>query len=214
MWTFRSVWQREETEMVTEDRDQSQIGLGTCLQVFKPSIGNIVAGFILSVLAVTGGCAVIVCAVRMAYLANWNLPVYIEKGSCWVAVGLLVLVGVFLIGMGIFLSVFSKGLISNYLEICENGYRYHSKSGHEEVLWADIRHIKETILYERLPILKGPAKLLLPKISSQSYQISTPAGNEHAFNGTSLNEIKKFGEILRTKADELSLSWETVEEHG
>ena len=188
--------------------------LGDCLEVFRPSIGNVVAGFILSFAAATGGVTSIGFAVRLAYLANGVLPIHAEKGPSWIAVALFCLLGVGLIVGGIALAIFSRRLFTQRVEIRVSGYCFRTNKGNEDIPWADIQQIRETILYERPPLLKGPAKLLLPKIASTSYTITTQSGTEHSFNGTTMNNITRFGEILREKAKNYSLAFDTVEEYG
>ena len=110
--------------------------------------------------------------------------------------------------------MFSKGLISHRVEICVNGFRSWSGKSSEEVAWTEIARIRQTTLYERHPIVKGPVKLLVPKIASTIYSIVTISGKEYAYNGNSIKELERFGEILRQHADRLSLKWEPVEEHA
>lgn len=188
--------------------------VGERLQIFRPMRGNIVAGFIISSLSFVGGAAAIGVSLRAAYLAHWNLPFDVKNGWCWLAVGLFCLIGVVLIVIGVVLAAFSRGLISHRVEICQEGFRYCSRQSTEGVLWASVSRIRETTSYERPPLLKGPAKLLLPEIANASYTIVAISGKEYVFDGNSVKAIKQFGEVLREQAKRLSLPWEMVEEHS
>jgi hypothetical protein len=188
--------------------------LGDRLQDFRPMTATVIAGFILSVLLVAGGLAAIGFPLRSAVRAGGDLPFAAEKQMSWLVVGFLSLLGIGLTVGGAALAVFSRGLISRRVEVCVNGFRHCSRRSVEEVLWTDVALIRENIVYERYPILKGPAKLLLPKVASTSYWVITTGGKEYRFDGDSIKGIKRFGKILRQQADRLSLPWETVEDHG
>jgi Protein of unknown function (DUF3592) len=188
--------------------------LGAKREVFSPRMANTVAGFIISALLVVGGTAAIGLPLREAYLADWNLPVYVKTGWCWLAIGVLAVVGVFLAAGGIVLMRFSKALLSHRVELFANGFRFGPQDSAEVALWTNVVRVRETILYERPPILKGAAKLLLPKIASASYVIVTKSGKEYGFDGNSIKEIQTFAQVLRDLANRLSLPWETVEEHA
>jgi hypothetical protein len=188
--------------------------LGPRLELFKPTHGNIIAGFIISLLLVAGGAAAIVFPLRGAYLADWNLPFDVKKGWSWLAVGLWCIIGVALFVGGLFLAAFSKRLISHCVEICANGLHCYSRSATDVILWKEISVIRETICYERPPLLKGPAKFLLPKIASSSFTMVTRAGKELGFNGTSIGKIKRFALLLKEQASQHAIPWETLEEHA
>lgn len=187
---------------------------GQAVEVFKPMMGNIIAGFILSMLLIIGGAAAVGFPLRGAYLAGWNLPLEAKQGWCWLAVGLGCFLGAVLLGCGAGLAVYSRWLAAHRVEVHANGFRYCSRQSAEDVPWAQVRRIRETILYERPPILKGPAKLLIPKVASTSYTVVTATDKEYGFDGNSVKAIGRLGGILRKVADRLSLSWETVEEHA
>jgi hypothetical protein len=200
---------------MADDEEGVKAGsLGDRLQVFTPMMANTIAGFIISALLLVGGAAAICFPLRAAYVAGWDLPVNVNKGWSWLAVGLFCLIGTGLTVGGGVLATYCYGLISHRVEVWTNGFRYCSRQSVEEVFWADIDRIRETVLYERPPILKGPAKLLLPKLTSISYTVMTVSGKEYGFDGNSVKSIKRFGKLLREQADRLSLPWETVEEHA
>ena len=91
-----------------------------------------------------------------------------------------------------------------------NGFRYRRWGEDTEIAWTTVALIREIILYERPPILKGPASLLLPKIASKSYLVTTSDGQKFCFDGNSVAKIKRLGEMLHERAMALELPWETV----
>lgn len=188
--------------------------LGDCLETFQSSRANIVAGFILSVLTLAGGIAAIWLPLRGAMELHWQLPFNAERGWCWWAVGLAWLLGVVLIGAAAALAVLSRGLIGRRVEFCRDGFRHHSRQSTDTVRWSDVKLIQEQIVYERAPILKGPAQLLVPKKASTSFKIVTASGNAYQFDGNSVRKIRAFGTRLRDTAIRLSLPYEIVEEHA
>ncbi len=201
--------------MTASDRPPPESAdLGERVEVFKPMPGNIVAGFIISALLVGGGAAAAGFPLRGAALAGWQLPVEAKAGWCWLAVGIMCVVGLVLLACGVGLALYCKGLISHRVEVFTNGFRYCAGRDTDDVAWAQVAHIRETILYERHPILKGPAKLLLPKVASASYAVVTAAGKEYGFDGNSIKGITRFGGVLRAQADRHAVAWETVEEHA
>lgn len=50
--------------------------LSECIQAFVPSVANIAAGFILSLLLLVGGAAAIASSLRAVYRAGGKLPLY------------------------------------------------------------------------------------------------------------------------------------------
>ena len=197
-----------------EDVASEGDGIGEVVEVFHPGMDNVVAGFILSALLLCGGAAAVGLPVRAAYLAGWNLPMNAKPGWSWSAVGLFCAIGVALLGAGVALAVYARWLAGHRVDMCANGLRQVTPRSVSEVRWADVAAIRETVLYERLPLLKGPAKLLLPKIASRSYMVVTVAGAEHGFDGDSVRHLKRFGVALRAGADGAGVAWQTVEEHA
>ena len=157
--------------------------------------------------------AAIVFPWREAYLANWKLPFQVQRGWCWLAVGGLSATGLMLVTVGVGIGVFAHGIMSSFVEICRDGFRFKWRTSAESVPWKLVTRIQETIFYERPPLLKWPASLLLPKFASASYLVFTATDKSYPFDGNSVREIKRFGEVLRRKAEELSVLWETVEDH-
>lgn len=200
--------------MTASHTPQRDSALGDLIEGFRPSSANIVAGMVISIALMIGGALAIVLPLRQAYLARWHLPFEVDKGWCWLAVGGFALIGAILVVVGAFLARFCKGLLSRRVELRENGFRYCSRQSIDDVPWTDVSLVQETNRHERPPILKGPAKLLIPKVISTNYSVLTVAGKKYHFDGNSVKAIKRFGVLLRAEAYRLSISWETIEEHA
>jgi hypothetical protein len=185
---------------------------GEPIELFRPMTANIVAGFIIAAIMIIAGVAFIGFPLRGAYQAHWNLPFKVDKGWCWLAVGLFNVLGVGLVVGGVMLSAYSKRLISSWTEVSPDGFRNCWRGDLASVRWADVSRIKETILHERPPVLKAPANMLLPTVASRSYTITTKEGKEYGFDGNSIKAIKRFGKRLHQEAERIGLPWETVEE--
>ena len=192
-------------EQVTHDDN-----LGDFIEAFKPAAANIAAGLILGAGTIAAGVAAIVLAISGASQAHWQLPLSAEKGWCWLEVGGAGLLGIVLIGAGIALTMFCKGLVSRRVEMYTNGFRFHSRTGCEDLLWSDVCGVQETILHERPPILKGAASLILPKIKSSSYTVFAKSEKKYHFDGNSIASIRRFGIVLLEQAAQHSLPFETI----
>jgi hypothetical protein len=177
-----------------------------------PSTSNVVAVFILSTLMIGTGVTGIVMPLHAAYEAHWRLPFNVEKGWSWFAVVLMTLLGTGILIGGIFLARFSKNLISYRVDFYANGFRHRSRRFTEQVLWSEVASVRETIVEENLPLLKGPAKRALPAVESRSYSVVTKQGTEIIFDGNVVQPIRKFGLVLWNQATSRSVPWEIVDE--
>ncbi len=187
--------------------------VGDRIELFKPMIGNVVAGGIFTALLFGGGVTILTFIIREIYLAGGHLPVDAKKGMSWLAVGIGSLLGIGFVVGSVFLARYVRWLYSHSVELCENGYRYREGKHFDEVPWELITSIRETVVYERPPILKGPAKILLPKTSSRNYVVTVKSGKQYGFDCNSVRAIARFGELLHERAKSTGIPWETVEEH-
>jgi hypothetical protein len=137
-----------------------------------------------------------------------------NKEESWLTAGLGLLLGLVGIVGGVVFAGYARWLLYHDVELCEHGFRYRQGKATEEVPWSAVTSVRETILYERPPILKGPAKLLLPKLASRSYTVITKSGKKYSFDGNSIKRIKRFGALLHERVDQVGVPWETVEEHA
>ncbi len=189
--------------------------LGRKVQDFGPGISNIIAGFILSCLSLAAGVSGVFFPLREAYRAHWNLPFEAKTGWCWFAVGVLNLLGLLMLFVAWFLFTFSRHLMTRNLRIYEDGFQMEIDGKDLSVRWDQIALIVETTVYERPPILKGPARLLLPEIASKRYTLVRNSANEAlVFDGNTVKDIAQFGEILRGVAGLRAIPLTTTEEHS
>jgi hypothetical protein len=130
---------------------------------------------------------------QSAFCAHWAL-------SSWIGVGVCGLVGVSLTITGMVFAKLKRDQLMHRFDFCTNGFRYCSCGGLDRVLWSQVSCIRESI---------SP----LPKSAGNRYKIVTTSGKEYAIAGNP-RAMRKFGMMLRTRATELSLPWETFEDHS
>jgi hypothetical protein len=167
--------------------------LGDLCETISFSRWDVVAGSV--VLAVMGisGVLVIIASLRAAYHANWAL-------ASWVGVGVCCLVGASLITTGIVFAKIKRDQLTHRFDFCANGFRYYFRGSLDRVLWSQVSCIRETVS-------------ALPKRTASRYKIVTASGKEYDFKGNS-PAMRRFTATLRTRAAELSLPWETVEDRS
>jgi hypothetical protein len=187
--------------------------MGQRREVFRPMLGNIIAGFIISGLLVAGGLAMIGGPTLKAAGRDWDLPNYDAHGLAWLWLVLFWVIGLGLVAAGVALARYAQGLISHRVEVWTDGFQFWKRGSADEVRWTAVRLVRETIQYERPPILKGPAKLVLPKLASWSYSVIADTGTSYEFDGNSIKAIKQFGRLLRERAEANGVPWEQVEVH-
>jgi hypothetical protein len=191
-----------------EEIAQAERELGDEVAYFGPSYPNIIAGSVLSVLVMAGGIALLWLAFKEF---RWNMPFYAEKGMCWFAF-------IFMNALGACLCLLCPAglywmtlLAKRGVSFRSEGLLYRDSAQMLAMFWEDIAAIKEIHLYERPPILKGPAKLALPKMKSKSYLVITSAGTEIGFDGNTVDRIHLLGDVLRKEATSRHIPW-TIEE--
>jgi hypothetical protein len=175
---------------------------------------TLLAWGIFSLLLAGGGLALLGSIIREVYLAGGHLPAAAKEGMSWLVAGAGSVLGIVLVVSGVCFACFFWWLTSHEVELCENGFRYREGKNWEEVPWTTIALIRETVRYERPPLLKGPAKLLLPRLADKSYMVITKDGKEFGFTEESIKRLSRFGELLRERTALAGVSWEKVEKHA
>ena len=66
-------------------------------------------------------------------------------------------------------------------------------------------------MYERPPVLKGPAQLLLPKVLSKSYVVTRKDEKEFQFDGNSIRGHDKLAEMIGAETVDRGVAWTIVE---
>lgn len=181
---------------------------------FKPGLDNLIAGIIIGLLLVGGGCTAAFFAVKGVVDGRGSLPVWQEKGWSWTAVALMGAIGIGLVIGGFFLIRWMRSLFSLRVSVDRDGVSVTERDTTQVFPWQDILLVRETHLYERPPILKGAAKYALPKTMSKSFVVKRKDGQDFAFNGTTIKGHTKLAAIIKEETDARQVPWEIVEEHG
>ena len=174
---------------------------------------NIVAGGIISLLLIFGGLALFGFLVVEAYLTGGNMPFWVKKGMSWFAVGLGSVLSIGITIGGGYLAWYVHWLLSHEVELYEDGFCFIVSSSNEQVRWNMIEEVCEIIFHEWPPILHAPASFLLPKFASSRFLVVVNDGKEFEFDGNSVKQIKRFGEILRARSIQDGIPWKTTEIH-
>jgi hypothetical protein len=191
--------------------------IGEIKHEFKPGLENLVAGIIIGLLMIAGGCAAVSISTNGVVQSGGNLPVWTEKGQkgwSWGAAGIFAAIGLGLVVGGIFLIRWVRSLFSFRLRVGQNGFAVSDKGAMRVVGWYDIVSVQETRLYERPPLLKGVAKYVLPKMMSKSFVVMVRQGAPVAFDGNTIKGHSKLAELIKEETDRRNIPWGIVEEHG
>lgn len=173
---------------------------------------TIYAGMVIGLLLIGISLMALTLLGRELYQRGGELPAFAEKGMSWGTAALLTLLAVGLAIGGVFLIRYVRSLSSHRVCIFSGGFLYSFAREADAVPWGKVEVIKEIITYERLPIVKGPAKYLVPKEASFRYVIVSRGGKEYTFDGDSIQRIKRFGKVLRQQATEQGIQWVTEEQ--
>ncbi len=194
----------------TGDQDPAAPGGG---QVFRPGLGNALAG-VVSALALLAAAAALVARSAWLVYAGGGRPPPQTRGDGspdWAGVVMMAVVGLGL-AAGAALLRYARWLLAHRVEVRPDGFRYGAGASADEVPWSDVVLIRELIRYERSPVLKFPARLLLPKLDRTSYAVTTAGGKAYYFGVNSVRGIRRFGAALREQATRSGVRWETVEQ--
>jgi hypothetical protein len=172
------------------DDDEPAKHLGDCCETISFSRVDVVAGILIIAMTGVPGIMLLIAVLRAAYLAHWALP-------SWIGVGIGSLVGISLIVTGMSFAKTKCDQLTHRFDFCVNGFRYFFRGALDRVLWSQVLCIRETV---------SP----LSQKARRRYKIATVSGKEYDIEGGS-RAIREFGEMLRVRAKELSLPWETVD---
>jgi hypothetical protein len=183
-------------------------------RTFKPGADNLVAGVIIGLLMIGGGSTIAYFVTKGVIDSRAQLPFWAEKGWCWGSIGLAGLVAIVLLMGGVILIWAMLSLSSLRIHVGDAGLSVTSRTGDQVFQWDQIVRVKETHLYERPPLLKGPASLILPKVQSKSYVIVREDHEEFAFNATSVRRHEELAEMIKFQLEGRDIPWVVVEEHA
>lgn len=197
--------------MAQPSKRPMSLSLGQVVEEFNPTAANVVAGHILALLLFGGSLSIVWFMSKELLRARWPLPLYRENEVCWIIVGVALAFTIGLATGSVFLARYARSLSSRGFALCADGFRYREGDACDDVPWSDIEGIREIVTYERPPVLKGPAALLVPKVASYSYAIVHKSGKTFHFDGNAVKNIKRFGAKLRECAEARQLGWQVVE---
>lgn len=189
-------------------------GIGRVRCTFKPGKDNLVAGVIIGLLMIAGGIAVGYLVISGVITSPAALPLWAEHGWCWAAVAIAGLVDAGLLVGGILLIAWMRNLASMRVDVGPSGFSVSTRTGIQVFLWDEIASVTETHLYERPPVLKGPAKLLLPEVKSRSYLVRRKDAEQFAISGTTIRGHEALAGVIKAGIGGRDVSWEIVEEHA
>lgn len=185
--------------------------LGKRVYEQKASTANLIAGIMLGILMVGGGITLATIAVREVVSVRANLPLYAEHGMSWLAAGFLVLLGGGLAIGGVCLILWAKSMFSFRLVVCTDGFYYLKKGETNIFAWQEIVSVEETIAHERLPIVKGAARHLMPTKTSRAYRVRRCDAKEFFFDANVLSRPSLLAGPLATAAEARGIPWRTKE---
>jgi hypothetical protein len=185
--------------------------LGALTREFRPPLTNVVAGYIIALLLLGGDFYL----VRSVYLyvrsRGFNLPWFAENEFSWAMVVLAGLGAILLLVTACVLMAWLWSLRSYRIGIYENGILKRTAKLQSHLLWTDIVEVQEIITYEQLPIVKGAAKLLVPKVASRSYTVRPANGEGFVFEPNSIKNLPALAKLLRAAAKRGEILWVVTE---
>lgn len=190
--------------------------LGTVRQEFKPGLSNLIAGIILGALMIVGGGFAVYLPVNGVIQASANLPFWTangQKGWSWGAAAIFAVIGLFLVVGGFLLIRWIRSLFSLRVHVGQNGFAVFQKNVTRVIGWSDIVSIQETHIFERPPLLKGPAKMILPKMMSKSFSVTTTEGEPIVFDGNTIKGHTDLAQMIKEETDPREIPWQIVEQH-
>lgn len=188
--------------------------IGKIQRTFKPGLDNLVAGVIIGLLMIAGGSTFGYFVIKGVIESRGQLPFVVEKGWSWSAALLGAVVSAGLIYGGVLFIQWMQSLSSLRVQVGDDGFSVFQKNEKQVFKWSQIASVTETHLYERPPLLKGPAKLILPKAKSRSFLVRRNDDEEFAFDGNTLRKHDEFAYIIKAHLEGREIPWEVVEKHA
>jgi hypothetical protein len=182
-------------------------------QEFKPGLENLIAGVIIGLLLIGGACTIIVFAVKGVFENRGRLPFWVDKGPSWGAMIIMSAIAIAMIVGGTFLIRWMRSLWSLHVYLGEKGFAVSQEHNVDLFIWNQIAGVTETYVFERPPILKGPAQLLLPKVKSKRFLVTRKDEKQSVFDGNAIRSHELLAKFIKRQTDPLGIPWSIVEEH-
>lgn len=198
-------------QTATQPSSRTVESLGKITFETKPNVSNLVAGGIIALLLVAGGLSLSAYMLRVMFFGGRNPP---QTPGDWAGAVAIAVIGVGLAVGGVFLARWVKSMFGFRLRICHEGF-FFTRDGVETVFaWDEIVRVHETVLHEKLPIVKGPARQLMPTKTSHSYTVVRCDGLEFHFNQNVIPHTSLLAGPLASAAQTHGFDWETSEERA
>jgi hypothetical protein len=183
--------------------------LGNVLYETKPKTENLVAGIVIALLLIGGGIGMTVFMLRQLYHPAGNRPI---ETSDVIGAHAFVVFGVLLAIGGGYMLLRMRSLFAFRLRVCSEGFCVVDRGVETAFAWDEIVQVKEFISHERLPLVKGPAKVLMPSKTSRSYAVVRCDGLQFDFDANLLPSTSLLAGPLATAASRRGFDWHTSEE--
>jgi hypothetical protein len=187
--------------------------IGRLRQEFKPGLENLIAGVIIGLLLIGGGCAIILFGAKEIFESRGRLPYWADKGPSWGAVLIMSAIAVGMIIGGTFLIRWMRSLWSLHVYLGEKGFAVSQQHNLDLFIWNQIAQVTETHVYERPPVLKGAAQFLLPKVKSKRYLVTRKDEKQFPFDGNAIRGHEMLAGLIKKQTDPVGVPWAIVEEH-
>ena len=179
--------------------------LGKVTYETKPNVSNVVAGFILGAGFVVGGLLLTGGMIRELFFAGGNPA---QDTSDWLAAIVLALLGLALVGGGVALVMFARSLVGFRLRVCADGFWFTRANEPLVFAWDEIVLVQESVIEEKLPLAKGPARRLMPTKTTRTYTVVRCDGAKFYFDENVIQRTSLLAGPLSTAAKARGITWE------
>jgi hypothetical protein len=188
-------------DILAPEIDELVDQLGGSVETLRPSLANVIAGFILGSLTAAGGLTLLGSLVQATIVRGGNLPLKTNvRGEIdWTSVGVGSVLGLALMGIGIGIILFVRRLRNARVVICRDGFLQEEGDNRSACRWDEITEVREVVVQEYFP-LKGPVKYVAPVGKSRKYIIVRREGPQFEFTGNTVQKIMRLGKMIQAEA--------------
>lgn len=185
--------------------------LGKMSYETKPNVSNLIAGVVIAVLLIGGGLALSGFMIRQMFLPGGARP---QDAGDWLGAALLTLMGIALAGGGVGLFLWVKSMVGSRVRVCADGFCSKRKGVDTVFAWDEILEVRETILHQKLPLMKGAARRLMPTKTSRNYTVVRCDGEEFYFDENVIPRTSLLAGPLSGAARKHNFGWTKTELNG